>query len=95
MDVIVLSLVMAALAVARLSRLFTTDRLTTSYRRFFVNKYGPDSMPSYLVHCDWCTSMWWALPIMPVAALFPYPWVIGIFAVPAASLIAGLILSKE
>ena len=95
MSVIVLSLVVGALAVARLSRLLTTDRLTIAYRRFFVNKYGTNSMPSYLVHCDWCTSMWLAIPIMPVAALFPYPWVIGILAVPAASLIAGLIFSKE
>lgn len=95
MSVIVLSLVTAVLAVCRLTVLFTKDRLTIGYRRWVVNKWGPDSMPSYLVHCEWCTSMWLAIPIMPVAALFPYPWVIGILAVPAASLITGLIFSKE
>lgn len=95
MSVIVLSLVVGALAVARLSRLFTTDRLTVSYRRWVIRKWGEDSLPSYLAHCDWCTSMWWAIFIMPPAALFPYPWVIGILAIPAASLIAGLLFSKE
>ena len=92
---IVLSLVVGALAVARLSRLFTTDRLTIGYRRWVVNKWGEDSMPSYLAHCDWCTSMWFAIPVMPVAALFPYPWVIGILAIPAASLVAGRMFDKE
>lgn len=92
---IVLSLVVATLAVCRLTTLLTKDRLTIHYRRWVVNTWGPDSMPSYLVHCEWCTSMWVAIPIMPVAALFPYPWVIGILAVPAASLVAGLIFSKE
>lgn len=92
---IVLSLVVGALAVARLTTLLTKDRLTIRYRRWVVNKWGPDSMPSYLAHCEWCTSMWLAMPIMPVAALFPYTWVIGILAVPAASLVAGLIFSKE
>lgn len=95
MSVIVLSLVVGVLAVARLSRLLTTDRLTIGYRRWVVNKWGADSMPSYLAHCDWCTSMWLAVPIMPVAALYPFTWVIGILAVPAASLVAGLILSEE
>lgn len=95
MSVIVLSLVVGVLAVARLSRLLTTDRLTIAYRRFIVNKWGNDSMPSYLAHCDWCTSMWLAILIMPMAVLFPYTWVIGILAVPAASLVAGLLLSKE
>jgi hypothetical protein len=95
--VIVVSLVVAALAVARIARLLTEDFLTVGYRRWVVTRWGPESKMSYLVHCPWCTSIWIALPIMPVAVLFPNVWVIATLAIPAASHVAGLLntTSKE
>lgn len=94
---IVVSLVVAALAVARITRLLVEDFLTVGYRRWVVTRWGPESKMSYLVHCPWCTSIWIALPVMPVAVLFPNVWVIAVLAIPAASHVAGLLnpTSKE
>lgn len=92
--VLIISLVVAVLAVARITRLLVEDRLTVSWRQFVIKKTSPDSMLSYLVHCPWCTSIWVGAVIMPPAALFPYPWVIAILAIPASSLVSGLILDR-
>lgn len=88
---VIVSLIVAALAVARITRLLVDDRLTVRWRQWIVRRYGTESLMSYLVHCPWCMSMYLAIPIMPIAALFPYPWVIGILAIPAASMVAGLL----
>ncbi len=93
--VLILSLVVATLAVARITRLLTEDFLTVGYRRWVVNRWGAESKASYLVHCAWCTSIWVALPIMPIAVLFPGLWTIGILSIPAASLVAGHLQSGK
>lgn len=92
---IVLALVVGVLAVARLTRLVVLDRVTVGLRRRVVNKWGEDSAQSYFIHCPWCVSMWVAPPVMVVAALFPYPWVVGLLAIPAASHITGLLANLE
>lgn len=89
--VIAISLAVAALAVARITRFFVDDYLTNGYRRWVVQKWGEDSKMSYLVHCPWCTSIWIALPIMPAATLWPNQWVIAALSIPAASMLAGLL----
>jgi len=88
-------LVVAALAVTRITRLLVADKLMVGYRQWVVKRWGAESMISYLVHCPWCTSIWVALPIMPIAAMFPYNWVIGILAIPAASMVAGCLLDRD
>jgi hypothetical protein len=93
--VLVLSLVVAVLAVARITRLLTEDRLALGYRRWIVNRYGEDSLPAYLAHCPWCTSIYVGLPIMPLAALWPHRILIAILAVPAASMLTGLLLERQ
>lgn len=90
----IVSLIVAALAVARLTRLLTEDRLTVRWRQWVIKRWGPESLASYLVHCPWCMSIYISLPVMPIAALFPYPWVIGILAIPAASMVAGMLLDR-
>jgi hypothetical protein len=57
---------LVALAVARATLLVTSDRIMLSFRRWVVNKYGDESVWSYLVHCSRCVSIWIALP----AAIF-------------------------
>jgi hypothetical protein len=93
--VIVVSLVVAVLAVARITRFLTEDFLAVGYRRWVVNRWGEDSKMSYLVHCPWCTSIWVAIPVMPIAALFPNVWVIAAFSIPAASMVSGLLSSSK
>lgn len=95
MHVLVTSLVVAALAVTRITLLLYDDQITVGYRRWVIKRWGEESLPSYLVHCPWCTSMWVSIPIMPAAAIWPNHWVIAAFAIPAASLIAGLILDRK
>lgn len=94
MGVLIISLVVAVLAVARITRLLVEDRLTVSWRQWVVRKYGAESMPAYLVHCPWCMSIWVSMPLLPPAILFPYDWVIAILAVPAASMLAGILLDR-
>lgn len=92
---LITSLLVAALAVARLTRLLVSDKLTVGIRQWVVRKWGPDSMASYLIHCPWCMSVWLAIPLMPVAALFPNRWVIAVLAIPAASYLAGFLANRE
>ena len=86
-----LVLIVAMLAVARLTILMVDDRLTIRYRQWTVKRWGEESMPAYLSHCHWCTSIWIAAPIMPAAVLFPNRWVLAALSIPVASLVAGLI----
>ena len=88
---LILSLVVAVLAVSRLSMLLVNDKLTIRYRQWVVNRWGEDSMQSYLAHCNWCTSIWIAIPVMPTAVLLPNVWTISALSIPAASLVAGLL----
>lgn len=86
------SLIVAALAVARITRFVVEDYLFNDVRRWVVNKWGEDSKLSYLVHCPWCVSIWVAIPIMPPAVLWPNVWVISGFSILAASMVSGLLV---
>jgi hypothetical protein len=94
MGMLVISLVVGILATARITRLLVEDRLTLAYRTWVVKRFGENSMPAELVYCAWCTSMWVAMPVMLVAGLYPNRWVIAVLAVPAASMIAAMLVDK-
>jgi hypothetical protein len=95
MDVLIFSVAVAMLAVARITRFLVEDRLTVSWRQWVIRRFGAESLPSYLVHCPWCMSFWVGLALMMWPALYPYPWVIGLYAIPASSMIAGLLVDRE
>lgn len=92
---LIICLLVGVLAVARITRLLYEDRLTASWRRWVLKRWGEESLPSYLVHCPWCMSIWVSIPVMPVAVLVPYYWpwlsfpVIALLAIPAASYLTG------
>lgn len=101
----VILLTLAILAVARITRLFTEDRLLLAYRRWVVARWGEDSMAAYLAHCPWCTSIYVATLIMPATVWgtlhtqYPtQPWYVTVGAcllsIPAASHVAGM-LNRE
>lgn len=92
---LILVLLAAVLAVARITRLFVEDRITMGLRRWVVDKYKGDSLPSYFVHCPWCMSIWISAIIMPIAIAWPNRWVLGVLAVPAASYLTGLLANRE
>lgn len=66
--------VLCLIATARLTRLVTTDRIMTPFRRWVVNKYGEDSETAYLVHCRYCASIWVATPVSLIWAVSTLPW---------------------
>lgn len=89
---LVLSLIVAALAVARLARLVAEDQITVGFRRMVVNRFGPEGWLTKLVHCaPWCMSVWFSI-LMPVAVAFPNRWVIGVLSIPAGSMAAAIFL---
>lgn len=95
MAMLVISLVLGALTVTRVTRLLVEDRIALRYRTWARSKWGEQSLAAYFVDCPWCTSMWVGALIMPVAAIYPNRWVIAGLAVLAASMVAGLILDRE
>jgi Protein of unknown function (DUF1360) len=92
---LITSLVLAVLAVARLTRLLVSDKLTLGIRQRVVREWGIDSKFSYLIHCPWCMSVWVALLVMPPAVLWPNRWVIAALAIPAASYVTGFLANRE
>lgn len=60
------SLLVAALAVARITRLITSDFLTAGPRSALIRRLGTDHKISYLVTCPWCSSMWVASVAAPL-----------------------------
>jgi hypothetical protein len=60
---VILALVLAALAIARVTRFITTDGLTTPLRRRITRRLNgrPKGQPHWfveLIHCDWCVATW-------------------------------------
>lgn len=93
-----LSLILVTLAVARLTRLVTIDRITLFFRRWVVSRWGEDSGVTYLVHCSWCTSIWLAFPLAGAWAMLSLPmtqWWVVLPAALAISYVAGLLSQIE
>jgi hypothetical protein len=96
MGVLIVSLLVGMLAVARLTRLLVDDEITIGIRRWVVKRFGEESKTAYFAHCPWCTSIWISLLVMPLAVLAMTGWtlegiVLAILAIPAASMVAGLL----
>lgn len=56
------------LAVARVTRLITMDRLSEPFRVWLIRRNGGDdsAMVPYLFQCPWCMSMWVGLASAPL-----------------------------
>lgn len=91
---LILTLIVAVLAVARLTRLIVEDRIMVWFKQWVVRKFGENSLPSYFVHCPWCVSIWFAAVVMPIAVAWPNRWVLGVLAIPAASYLTGVAATK-
>jgi hypothetical protein len=90
--VLILTLIVATLAVARLARLVAEDEIMVGFRRWVINRNGTNGWLTKLVHCaPWCMSFWFAL-IMPVAVYFPSLLLIAILSPFAGSMAAAVIL---
>lgn len=90
------TLVIAALAVARLTRLVTTDRITERPRNWVLQRLKAESLTAYLIVCDWCASFYVGLGVAAVgglAGLWTWAWTVPLGL--AFSYVAGWLASKE
>jgi hypothetical protein len=84
----VLNFIILALAVFRITRLIMLDEILAPVRNVFWEKFPPESSYlGFLFTCEWCVSMWIALPVVLFYAAFPtMTLLIGcIFALSAVS----------
>lgn len=90
---LLLTLIVAALAVTRLARLVADDVIMLPFRRWVIRTLGEDAFLTKLVHCaPWCMSMWFGV-LGPVAVLWPNRWVLAALSIPATSMVAAIILT--
>jgi hypothetical protein len=63
--------VVMTLAVARVTRLITTDDITTTLRRKLAraNRPGDPTLMARFIYCDWCVGVWIALAAAVVGRL--------------------------
>lgn len=74
-------------AVARLTRLVTSDLITEPLRDRIIRFLGTGSKAAYLLSCAWCASVWIAVPVAWLAVLSDgSAW----FVIPALALSASL-----
>jgi len=88
--------VVAALAVARVTRLITDDYLIAPIRQALIKRWGVKSKLSYLLTCPWCMSVW----VGAAVAAGAWKWGdSGWFIVPAVALAAshvtGVLATRE
>lgn len=94
--VITLAAVVTVLAVARLTRLVTSDYLLAGPRARLIRRLGTESKLSYLLTCPWCMSMWVAAPVVLTAYWHgTSPWYLIPAGALAASHVTGLLARLE
>lgn len=94
MDLI--TLLIAALACARITRMVTTDRITQVPRDWILMRLDPEGLPAYLVTCNWCVSVYTGAGTAAVGAwacLWSWWWAFPLAL--AFSYVAGFLASKE
>lgn len=78
------------LAVARLTRIVTTDKVGEQMRAAVVQKLGAESMTAYFVHCPWCVSIYTGTLLAAGYVLLGDSWVYQLPALAlATSYVAG------
>lgn len=89
-----ITLLVAAFATARLTRLVTRDQITHGARRWILKRIDNDGWLAYLIHCDWCVSVYTGTAVGVWAAWGP-SWALWPLAVLAFSYTAGWLATKE
>lgn len=91
-----ITLIIGALVTARITRLVTRDVITHPLRRRLILAWGTDSKLSYLITCDWCTSVYVAAAVAAGGAgggWWSWWWVAPLSFV--FSYVAGWLASRE
>lgn len=103
---LIATLVVGVLAVARITRVVTIDKIGEPFRMWLIRRLGRDSMVVYLHHCPWCYSiwvgaavgalLWWATPVGDVLAGegLAWWWAVPMYLL-AASWFTGVLRGVE
>lgn len=94
MDLVTLTL--AALVTARVTRLITQDRITDAPRVALLRKLDEESLLAYLIVCDWCASFYVGMAVAAGGAWQGlWSWDVAPWLALAFSYVAGFLASKE
>jgi hypothetical protein len=91
-------IILTLLAVARATRLITSDRLTEAPRNRvlqWLTDRNPDSLLAYLIVCDWCASVYVGAAAAGAYAAWgeTMPFMVVVLAL-SASYVTGFLASK-
>lgn len=91
-----ITLLVAALVTARVTRLVTTDRITQAPRNALLRRLDSDSLWAYLIVCDWCVSVYTGGAVAAAGAAYElWSWWWALPLALAFSYVAGYLASKE
>lgn len=91
-----ITLLVAALVTARLTKLVTTDRITQAPRNALLRRLDAESLWAYLLVCDWCVSVYTGMGVAATgAAAGVWSWLWAPALALAFSYVAGFLASKE
>lgn len=88
-----LTLLSDTLAVYRLTKLVTDDKLTEDLRDLVFDKFPAGHKLRYLITCGWCVSIWAALAILTLRKISPET-ADFVSAILATSAVTGVAYSK-
>lgn len=89
-----ITLLVAGLATARLTRLVTRDQITHGARRWALQRLDHDGLVAYLIVCDWCVSIYTGTAVAAWTVWGPH-WGLWPLTVLSFSYVAGWLASKE
>lgn len=90
-----LTLITDIVAVYRLTKLVTDDKLTEDIREAIFSKFPPNSSKlGYLLSCGWCTSIWAGLIVFGLRRVSPST-ADYLSSVLAASAVAGIAYDRH
>jgi hypothetical protein len=91
-----ITLLIAALATARLTRLVTTDRITEAPRTWALRRLPSEGLLAYLLVCDWCVSVYTGAAVASAGAWAgSWPWAWAVPLALAFSYTAGYLARGE
>lgn len=91
-----ITLLLAALTTARITRLITSDRITEAPRTRLLRRLDPEGLAAYLIVCDWCASFYVGLGVAAAGAgagLWGWWWTLPLGL--SFSYVAGWLASRE
>lgn len=96
-------LLITTIAVARVTRLITVDKIFEPFREWLIRVNGDTGWITYLAFCPWCMSVWVSTALVPPAWFLTHApdtlaltsWIGLPLTVLAVAHLAALILTKE